>query len=65
MNLGPVRRWKEGNVLFAENDFIKMAYAVTKVPEKIGTLGWYGKGQNAICVEFISESVSHAWSITS
>lgn len=54
---GPVKRWKTGNVYWAENDFLKMAYAVTHEPDKLGTVGI----QDEIFVEYISETQSRLW----
>jgi len=56
---GPVRRWKTGDILHAENDILRMAYVVTRDPEKVGTLGWHGPDQ--ICVEYISPQSGSLW----
>jgi hypothetical protein len=32
---GRIRRWKEGDILFAENNWVSGAYVVTTDPEKL------------------------------
>lgn len=49
--LGPVRRWLDGDILYAENDFIRLAWACTGDPAKIGRFGWHGPKQ--IGVEYV------------
>jgi hypothetical protein len=56
---GPVRRWKEGKILYAENDIILAAYVVSRDKRKIGTVGWYG--EPSIWVEFISPEHAKSW----
>lgn len=46
---GPVRRWKEGDILFAENDWISGAFVVTDDREKIGQLGLHPYGADQMC----------------
>lgn len=52
-----VKRWKEGDIYFAENTFLKMAYAVTHDKAKVGTIGI----KDDIFVELISEHQGRLW----
>jgi hypothetical protein len=61
IDLGQVRRWKEGHILFAENDLIRMAYAVTDDPKRIGTGGWSNPTDDAIWVEWIDAETAKFW----
>lgn len=54
---GPVKRWKEGDIYFAENSFLRMAYAVTHDRAKLGTVGIV----NDIFVELISADQGRRW----
>lgn len=56
---GRVRRWKEGDRLFAENDWFRGAYVVTDNRSKVGSMGLHGPDQ--ICVEFISAEKGKLW----
>jgi hypothetical protein len=58
-DFGEVRRWKEGDVLWAENDFIRMAYAVTDDTDLVGSIGLHGPDQ--LCVEYISPTTAALW----
>lgn len=58
-DLGPVERWKDGDVLFAENDAVTMAYAVTADPQKVGSSGWHGSKE--IRVEYITPEAGALW----
>lgn len=51
LDLGLVRCWLEGDILYAENDFLKLAWAQTNDPEKFGKFGWHGPRQ--IGVEYV------------
>jgi hypothetical protein len=51
LDLGPVRHWQDGDIHYAENDFIRLAWVVTDDPAKVGTFGWHGPGQ--IGVEYV------------
>jgi hypothetical protein len=56
-NFGPVKRWTdEDGIMWAENDFIRLAWAYTDDPGKVGKFGWYGPRQ--VCVEFIARPVA-------
>lgn len=55
---GPVKRWKDGDVLWAENDILLMAYVVTDDFAKVGTIGLH---DNRIYVEFINADQAKAW----
>jgi hypothetical protein len=48
---GPVREWREDDIIYRANDFISGAFVETPDPEKIGTLGWHGPKQ--VCVEYV------------
>lgn len=56
-DFGPVYRWRRGSVLFAENAFIKMAYAVTPAEDKIGDLGCC----EGVYVVWIAADAAKAW----
>jgi hypothetical protein len=58
---GPVKRWKVGNVLYAQNDFCKLAYVITDDPLKVGTLGRSDETENAVIVQFISAEQGKLW----
>lgn len=62
-DLGPVRRWKEGDILYAENDFVRMAYVVTDDHEKLSgwRLGLHPYGDTEICVGYITHDQAKAW----
>lgn len=49
---GIVKRWTDENgIHWAENDFIRLAWAYTNDPAKVGTFGWHGPDR--VCVEYI------------
>lgn len=52
LDLGPVKRWRDGDIIFVENDWIRMAYVETDDPSKVGTLGLHGPDR--MCVEYIA-----------
>ena len=56
---GEVRRWKEGDILWAENDIIRMCYVVAENDSMVGHEGWHGPQQ--IWVEYISPDMAKAW----
>lgn len=56
---GPIRRWKEGDILWLENELAIIAYAVTDDPEKIGSLGLHGPDE--MCVQYISIEQAKPW----
>lgn len=59
---GPVRRWKEGKILYAENDIMRAAFVVSQSKHMIGCVGWYGNpGEPQVWVEFISSKDAAAW----
>lgn len=58
-DLGPVRLWKEGDILFADNDILLMAYAVADDQHPAGTEGWRGPEQ--IWVGYITPEKAKAW----
>jgi len=53
---GPVRRWKEGDIYFAENDWMRLAWAATDDPKMIGMCGWHGPRE--IMVEYCSRETA-------
>jgi hypothetical protein len=59
--LGPVRFWREGDVLFAANDYISGAYVATNYRTKIGKHGWHPFRDTQIYVQFISPEIAEAW----
>lgn len=56
---GKVRRWKDGDILYAENDAVLMAHVVTDDLTKLGQLAWHGP--NKICVEYVSPKTASLW----
>lgn len=59
---GPVRRWREGDRYYAENDFVRMVYVVADDPEKAGNFGRLGlHGPDQMCVEFVTADVVKNW----
>lgn len=65
LGLGAVRRWKTGDILWAENELLRMAYVVTDNPTLVGTFAWHphkdGVANNAVGVEYISRETGAAW----
>jgi hypothetical protein len=62
-NLGPTRRWKVGDILFASNDLMTAAYVVTDEPDRVGTVGWFCQdGGDAVWVEYVDRYHGKAWS---
>lgn len=59
MDFGPVRRWKEGDILYAENDLATMAYVETNDISKVGTGGFHGPKE--IWVEYIGPRTAALW----
>ena len=55
---GETRRWTKDGIIYAENDFVRMAYAGTSDPKKIGTLGW--RGPDRVCVEYVGTEIAEA-----
>ena len=53
------RRWKDGDVLFAESVWVRLAFIVSDDPEKIGTKGWHG--DPPFCVEYIDAKAAEPW----
>ena len=62
--LGSVKRWMDGDIYMAKNDFCSLAWAVTDDPAKVGSFGWHGPQQ--IGVEYVSadwvKRHGHLWS---
>lgn len=59
---GPVRRWREGNILLAANDFATMAYCITDDPRMVGRQGWHKPGDDGVMVEWITaEQAAPLW----
>lgn len=56
---GETRRWKDGDILHAENVFISGAYVVTDDKSKVGSLGFHGPRE--LCVEYISAEAAKVW----
>jgi hypothetical protein len=56
---GSVRRWKEGDILWASNDWIGGAYVVTDDPREVGHMAWHGPKE--ICVEYITAEQGKLW----
>jgi hypothetical protein len=59
--LGPVRRWREGDILMAANDWISTACVVTTDPKKIGTHGLHPFRNTQMFVEFVAPHQAAAW----
>jgi hypothetical protein len=58
---GPVRRWKDGERLWAENDFATVVSVATDDPAKLTgwRLGLHGPDQ--MCVGYITREEAKAW----
>lgn len=56
---GPVRRWREGDILYAENDWLRMAFVATDDESKWGKPDWYGPKQ--IGIEYIPIETAKRW----
>lgn len=54
LDLGPVRRWQDGDIHYVENDWIRLAWVYTDDPAKFGTFGWHGPQQ--IGVEYVTQA---------
>lgn len=59
----PTRRWREGDILFAENDWVKTADVVSDDPKKLGGLGLglHPYGDSQMCVGYITAEQAKAW----
>jgi hypothetical protein len=55
---GPIRRWRDGERLYAENDLVTMVYVVTEDVSKHG-LGLHGEDQ--MCVIYIPRVAAAPW----
>jgi hypothetical protein len=57
----PTRRWKDGDVLWAENDFCRIAYVPTDDPAKLA--GWRMglHGPEKLCVSYITLDQAKLW----
>lgn len=53
------RRYKQGDILILENEFVRLAFAVTDDPEKIGKDGWHQRFR----VRFITAEQAKDWEI--
>jgi hypothetical protein len=62
LELGPVHRWREGDILMAANDWISTACVVTRDPVKVGTHDWHPFRDTQMFVEYFSPSAGAAWS---
>jgi hypothetical protein len=49
--LGPVREWREDDIIYRANDFMTGAFVETPDPDKVGTGGWHGPKQ--VWVEYV------------
>lgn len=58
---GETRRWKDGEILWAENDIMTAAYVATDDEHMIGTVGWHHHGVTEIWVEYVSRDHAHSW----
>jgi hypothetical protein len=52
------RRWRDGERLYVENDFVTMVYVATEDESKHG-LGLHGEDQ--MCVIYISPAAAAPW----
>jgi hypothetical protein len=55
IDLGPVRRWRTGGILWAENDLLVGAFVID--PSRVGEMTWY----DDIMVEFITPKTGRLW----
>lgn len=60
---GKVCRRKDGDILYASNEWVSMAYVVADDPRKIGHMGWHGPDE--ICVEYITPEQGKLWDVQS
>jgi hypothetical protein len=51
MEVRGIERWWDGEILYVQNNFVRLAYAYTDNPAIVGTYGWCGPQE--ICVEYI------------
>lgn len=56
---GKVYRRRDGDILYASNSWVSMAYVVSADPRKIGHMGWHGTDE--ICVEYITPEQGKLW----
>lgn len=56
---GKVVRWRDGERLYARNDFVTLVYVATDDASKIGQLGLHGDDQ--MCVKFIDRAAADKW----
>lgn len=59
----PTRRWREGDILFAENDWVLTAVVVTDDPKKLEgwRMGLHPYGEDQMCVGYITAEHAKAW----
>jgi hypothetical protein len=50
IDLGSLRHWQEGDIHYAENALVKLAWVYTTDSDLDGKMGWYGPDQ--ICVQY-------------
>ncbi len=58
-SIGGVRRWKDGDILYAENDWLLMAYVVTDDVSKLDALKIHGPDE--VFVQLISADQAEPW----
>lgn len=61
IDCGPVKRWWDGAILHAANDWISMAYMVTDDPDKLRGFRMGFEGPDQICVVYIDRKVGELW----
>lgn len=54
---GPTRRWKDGDILYAENGFVRIACVVATHPSMVGSMGW----EQGVMVDYVSPEVAKLW----
>lgn len=55
---GPIKRWRDGERLYVENDLVTMVYVATEDRSKHG-LGLHG--EDKMCVIYISPTAAAPW----
>lgn len=56
---GDVTRWRDGERLYAKNDFCTLVYVVTDDPNLVGELDLHGADR--MCVKLISAEQAKLW----
>ena len=58
---GTVRRWRIGDVYYAKNNLVTMAYMINSDHASAGAIGTSGPGDDAVFVQYITTDQSKLW----